>query len=292
VVVGATAEHRSLVGRAIGHLYRSYVPADAPYYVTLDQIHQHVRPRGYLEVGVYRGLALALALPGTKAVGIDPEPHVAFPLARQARVIPESSDDAFALRNVWRLLGKRPLDLAFIDGRHLFEFALRDFMNIERLAHPDTVVLLHDCLPYDEPSATRERQTTLWSGDVWKLIPTLKRWRPELQVHVIDVAPAGLVPGSRVLEQHYDEIVRNAATIEYQLLVDEGPAKVLNAVAGDWTTVKGLLPDRPFRRVPITVLTAWRAIWAWFAHVADGRGAQGARMISNTIFRKAYNDLA
>ncbi|HVM64961.1 MAG TPA: class I SAM-dependent methyltransferase [Acidimicrobiales bacterium] len=281
--------------RAIGHVYRSYVPADAPYYVTLDRIHQHVRPRGYLEVGVYRGLALALALPGTRAVGIDPDPHVAFPLTRRARVVQDSSDDAFAVRDLWRLLGRKPLDLAFIDGRHLFEFALRDFMNIERLAHPGTVVLLHDCLPHDERSASRARETQLWSGDVWKLIPTLRKWRPELQVHVIDVAPAGLgiisglVPGNRVLERHYDEIVRNAADIHYQLLVDEGPVKVLNSVPGDWGTVKGLLPERPFRQVPITVLTAWRAAWAWLVHLAGRRAERGASGIGATIFRRAYN---
>jgi hypothetical protein len=263
---------------AIGHVFRSYVPADAPYYVTLDKIHQHVRPRGYLEVGVSRGLALALALPGTRVIGIDPEPHIAFPLARRARIIRDVSDDAFGLRPVGGLFGDAPLDLAFIDGRHLFEFALRDFMNIERLAHPDTVVLLHDCLPPDEASASRERRTTLWCGDVWKLIEVLKRWRPELRVNVADVPPAGLgiisglVPGSRVLEEHYDAIMRDAVGTQYRDLVGQGLRDTLNVVAGDWATVRTLLPDRPFRQVPPGLLTAWRAGWAWLMHVAGGHG--------------------
>jgi hypothetical protein len=34
------------------------------------------------------------------------------------------------------LLGGLPVELGFIDGMHLFEFALRDFMNLERLCTP------------------------------------------------------------------------------------------------------------------------------------------------------------
>ena len=36
------------------------------------------------------------------------------------------------------------MDLAFIDGLHLFEFSLRDFMNVEKLAHPGSVVVFDD----------------------------------------------------------------------------------------------------------------------------------------------------
>ncbi len=274
--MGATRDGRDLVGKVIGRAFRKVVPADAPYYVTLDQIHQHVRPRGYVEVGVSRGLALALVLPGTRAIGIDPEPRVSFPLVRTTVVFRESSDEFFDHHDLGEVFGPTPIDLAFIDGRHLFEFALRDFMNVERLSHHGTTVLLHDCLPPDEGAASRERHTSLWSGDVWKLIPTLKRWRPDLNVNVIDVGPAGLGvvsgldPSSRVLQSDYEAIERTAAAMPYRLLDDEGPDKLLNRVAADWPTVRALLPARPFRSTPVEVLTAGRAASAWWSTIRSG----------------------
>jgi hypothetical protein len=82
---------------------------------------------------------------------------------------------------------------------------LRDFANVERWASPDTVVVLHDCLPVDEVSAARERTTSLWTGDVWKVVPVLRDYRPDLRLTVIGASPSGLVvvegldPANRVL---------------------------------------------------------------------------------------------
>ena len=38
---------------------------------------------------------------------------------------------------------------------HLYEFALRDFMNIEAHCRPESLVVLHDCLPVDSYMARR-----------------------------------------------------------------------------------------------------------------------------------------
>ena len=52
-----------------------------------------------------------------------------------------------------------------------------------------------------------------WTGDVWKLIPILQSWRPDLTVTVLDCQPTGLVcisgldPSNRVLSENYDRIV-------------------------------------------------------------------------------------
>jgi hypothetical protein len=84
------------------------------------------------------------------------------------------------------------LGLAFIDGLHLYEQVLRDFINLERYAGPGTVILLHDCLPLDEATASRERTTDFYCGDVWKAALVLRRHRPELEMITVRTAPTGL----------------------------------------------------------------------------------------------------
>jgi len=44
------------------------------YYALLDRLHDHLRPRGYVEIGVADGHSLGLTRPGTVAVGVDPDP--------------------------------------------------------------------------------------------------------------------------------------------------------------------------------------------------------------------------
>ena len=93
----------------------------------------HLRPATYLEVGVSRGESLQLVGPATLALGIDPEPRVGFTLSSNQRVFAQTSDEFFARPDVPALLGGQPLKMAFIDGMHHFEYALRDFVNIEPL---------------------------------------------------------------------------------------------------------------------------------------------------------------
>ena len=110
-------------------------------------MHVRLLPRTYVEIGVNRGNSLTLALPGTRAVGIDPEPRLRHPISRSTKVFPWDSDTFFEMWDLEDVLGGRKVDLAFIDGMHLFEFALRDFANLEPHCTPESVIVLHDCLP-------------------------------------------------------------------------------------------------------------------------------------------------
>ncbi len=87
--------------------------------------------------------------------------------------------------------GVAGVDLAFIDGQHLFDYALRDFYNVERYCHPGSAVLMHDCLPRDEARATRQ-PSRKWAGDTWKAVHFLIEERPDLRVRLSNVRPTGL----------------------------------------------------------------------------------------------------
>jgi len=109
---------------------------------------------------------------------------------------------------------QRPVDLAFIDGLHLFEYALRDFINVERWASPSGLVVFDDIFPNHPLQGSRHRRTRAWTGDVWRIATCLREWRPDLLLVPLDCSPTGLLlvgrldPTSRVLESRYDTIVR------------------------------------------------------------------------------------
>ena len=217
-----------------------------PYMTVLARIHRHLQPRTYVEIGVETGRSLALAPPGTTSFGIDPQPRLTHRVPDLARIFVETSDAFFARHDLFNELGGRPVDLAFLDGMHLFAFALRDFVNIERYCGPHSVCLVHDCFPLDERTAGLDRATRFWSGDVWKLIPCLKKYRPDLEVHTIATAPTGLAvirrldPGSTTLRDRMDRICAEFAALPYSVL-HEGKNGMLNLVANDWPTVRALL---------------------------------------------------
>ena len=222
----------------------------ASYLVLLEEIHQRLRPRTYLEIGVNEGHSLRTVLPGTRAVGVDPEPLLRNPV--DAAVFSLTSDEFFARYDLRAVLEGVPLDLVFIDGMHLFEFVLRDLINVGRYATPTTTVLLHDCYPISAETATREHLTYLWTGDVWKIILCLKEYCPGVAVRVVDAPPAGLAivryldaAASVRLQDRYDEIVDRFVTLEYSILEGDKPG-MLNRIDYDWTLIDPLLPP-PFR---------------------------------------------
>ena len=215
------------------------------YYGTLRRLHSALKPGTYLEIGIRKGDSLALATTSAVAIGIDPAPMLPRLAAPNAEIFAMTSDDFFATCDVREVLGGRDLDLAFIDGMHLFEYVIRDFANVERVSTHDTVVVLHDCLPIDAPSAARDRTTALWTGDVWKAVLVLRRYRPDLKLTVIDASPSGLVivrgldPESRVLENSAEAIVSEYTTLGFDHW-ERHRGEVLALVADLDTALAGL----------------------------------------------------
>ncbi|MGC4095350.1 MAG: class I SAM-dependent methyltransferase [Polyangiaceae bacterium] len=200
------------------------------YRERLSELHARLRPRCYLEIGVDTGATLALAERSELAVGVDPaEIRARQPLPACARVYREESDAFFASHTREQVLGARRLDLIFIDGMHRFENALSDFINAEAWAHSAATIVFHDCMPLLPSTATRDRQSSFWVGDTWKVVLALATARPDLRIRSLACAPSGLVivrhldPNSTSLRQNYARLVKQFSSLTWQRSLAEFP---------------------------------------------------------------------
>lgn len=253
---------------------------EGSYTDTIATMHSRLRPRAYVEVGVFRAKTLCLVEPETVAIGIDPEPQIARPLTRNTQVFALTSDDFFARKDVLDILERRSVDLAFIDGMHLFEYAFRDFRNLERLCTRESVVLIHDCLPPTSASAARVRTEGFWTGDVWKLLVCLQERRPDLSISVIAASPSGLGlisnldPESDLLWNDEEDCLNTYAALDYDdflaCMTDH-----VDVIPNDWNAIRPLVPSEPWqphdpsadpiRRWPRTPRAQARRARVWFS---------------------------
>lgn len=236
------------------HLMAEVLMPGDDYLVLLSRFHD-LQPESYVEIGVATGETLALAKPDTKVVGIDPRPRIDRKIKSRARLYPIPSDEFFASYDLFTELGTSRVALVFIDGLHHFEQVLKDFINIERYADDGTVVLIHDCLPVARLIAARNPATSLWCGDVWKAIPCLKRYRPDLNVGVIPTRPSGLGivtgldPKSTVLRDNLDSIISEyqdkRLDYEYLDLEDHQMSNMVPSVLpNDWPRIREMVSRR------------------------------------------------
>ena len=96
----------------------------------LRSLHELLEPRSYFEIGVNTGRSLTMSR--TRSVGVDPFFAINRELHCDLHLVRASSDEFFARRHPFAHLDEPVVDLAFIDGMHLSEYALRDLINTER----------------------------------------------------------------------------------------------------------------------------------------------------------------
>jgi hypothetical protein len=192
------------------------------YISFLTRLHASFNPSTYFEIGVQFGTSLKIAR--CDSIAVDPVFVCdADVIGRKpaCHFFQQTSDSFFESKSPIEILGG-PIDFAFLDGLHWFDFLLRDFINTEQHCSANSLIVLHDCLPPGFYMTSRDINDAnhpqsafqgWWSGDVWKMVPTLQRHRPDLDIKVIDCAPTGLVivsgldPKSTVLASQYASII-------------------------------------------------------------------------------------
>lgn len=193
------------------------------YKTFLPKLHQVVAPERYVEIGIRHGYSLSLS-PKAKKIAIDPTygaEHMQFEVAHTT-FFRLTSDKFFETQDLKELMPEG-FDLGYIDGLHLFEFALRDFINLERFAAPGGVVIVDDVIPRTEAEAARKASGGSWAGDVWKLVECFRTYRPELLATAMLTRsePTGCLiltapdRSNRVLSERYNEILARFTDAAY-----------------------------------------------------------------------------
>lgn len=192
------------------------------YTTVLSRLHRVLNPQSYFEIGTATGESLALAQ--CASIAVDPVFGLGVDVVGRkplCALFQLPSDRFFEAHSPTDILG-RAIDMAFLDGMHLAEFLLRDFINTERHCRPNSVVMLHDCIPVNPYIADRMQSSTrrkhmgshphAWTGDVWKVALALKQYRPDLSILSLDAQPTGLIvitnldPASSTLSDNYEKI--------------------------------------------------------------------------------------
>jgi hypothetical protein len=176
----------------LGYEALAYLKLPGPNYLqVLRALHMTLWPKLYVEIGVREGKSLELAHANTRCIAIDPAPSQALvEKGKPNTAFSVSTSDAFFANphNSQLVAG---FDLAFIDGDHSFDHALRDFESLERLAKPSSIIAIHDVIPMDERTATPLPQSSFHTGDVWRLMAAIVE-RTDLVAFTVACPPTGL----------------------------------------------------------------------------------------------------
>ena len=196
------------------------------YYDVLKRLLSAVDPEWYLEIGSRNGRSLSQST--QNYIAIDPQFDFQYDVVNSAKkmfLFQQTSDDFFSSRFLQH--NSIMPGVSFIDGMHLFEFALRDFINCEASMTGGGIICLHDVCPYNIPQTTRDMKymTELkrpWTGDVWKLVVILQRYRPNLKIDILKASSTGfacvsnLDASNTTLIDNYDSILTQFIELTFE----------------------------------------------------------------------------
>ena len=209
-----------LEANAKGNFFRAQ---DGHYLDFLKALHQNIY-ENYFEIGTRTGGSLVLS--NSPSISIDPYFQLKHdPIGKKdfCLIFQETSDSFF--KNTLPKFSHLKCQLAFIDGMHLFEYALRDFINLSKISSEKSLFLFHDAIPWSYRMSTRNNKAIgrdeAWTGDIWKLVPILMDAGMKDNINLLTSAPTGLLavlnPGKKLiaeLENSYDEICAKWLDVE------------------------------------------------------------------------------
>ena len=194
--------------------------SDVNYLDFLRVLHRNVY-EGYLEIGTRTGDSLALSQ--SPSIAIDPYFQLnKDPIGNKdfCLLFQETSDSFF--ENRLPKLGGFKCQLAFVDGMHLFEYALKDFINLARISSEKALFLFHDPIPWTLEMATRNNhkleRDEPWTGDIWKLVHILIDAGMKDKIQLLTSAPSGLLAVLNPERELIDELEKNFEKICSQWL--------------------------------------------------------------------------
>ncbi|QND60559.1 hypothetical protein [Mesorhizobium huakuii] len=124
------------------------------YSAFLNTLHLCLKPKTYFEIGTLSGATLRLA--NGASIAVDPQFQIDADIMGEkpsCMLFQQSSDDFFATHNASQLFGA-PIDLAFLDGMHLFRIPAPRFYE-HRKALPQE---------FDHPSTRLPSPGVLYDG--------------------------------------------------------------------------------------------------------------------------------
>lgn len=194
------------------------------YKTFLLKLHEIVSPRRYVEIGIRHGYSLSLSQDAEK-IAMDPqysEEDMEFRV-KNAQFFKLISDEFFENHKI-----ENSFDLAYIDGLHLFEYALRDYINLEKYATPGSIIIVDDVIPRNREEALRQATGGPWVGDVWKVVKCFQKYRRDLLdgMYLTGSELTGCLiitqpdPKNSILTDKYDVIMEEFLSDEYPDMPD------------------------------------------------------------------------
>ncbi len=200
-------------------------PNSLSYLAIIQKIHTLVKPNLYIELGVDNGACISLAR--CSAIGVDPSFEITKSLPNPTRIFRIKSDQFFDNKQLCASVLSNGIDLCFIDAMHLAEYVLRDFINVEKWANGNCVIILDDVYPEQIAMSRRNREFNAWCGDVYKIIPILLNYRPDLSINVFEafIGPyrkgiaiiSNLDHNNTILQENYEGIVDDILGEKYSI---------------------------------------------------------------------------